>query len=209
MTFNLVIINKESIETMKTKLFLLCCIFIFATSCKTSKPLQNTQYNKADDSFFPIYGITLGKTTIKEIAHLGYKCKRFELDGEDMRSGYCDAETLTFWDHDDDRIVESIYITNYSKMPDKWIQNFGFNWRLSYNEWIKLFKKLGFTIDTTKPPVTEVYSERNTLSADFIATSQKYNLSFDLDFDYGNDDDDGYTVNSPFSLYKITVDCMK
>lgn len=190
---------------MKIKLFTVYCILIFTTGCQTGKIPQSKSYSDIDKSFFPVYGIILGKTTIDEIRQLGHKCKEFQSE-EELKNGYCNVETLTFWDHDNDLIVESIYITDGEKIPDKWIQNFGFCWRLSYNEWIKLFEKLGYIIDITKDPATEVYSERNTLSAKFTATSLTHKLSFRLNFNYGNEDNDGYSVDSPFSLYSITVD---
>lgn len=155
--------------------------------------------NRSEKAFFPIYGITLGETRVTEISQKRYKCE----------SRNCSVETLTFWDHDDDGVVESIYITRYDKIPDKWIRNFGLNWHLSYSEWIESFKKLHYTVEITESPAIEIYQDRETLSATIEARSASEGLSFELVFDYGNDDGDGYDINSPYSLYSISVSNIK
>lgn len=154
-------------------------------------------------AFFPIYGMTLGRSTHDDARRAGYIIK------ESGTSRYCDVNTLAFWDHNEDGVFESIYTTDSDMMPDAWQSNFGFSWLLSYNQWKELFEKYGFTINVTEYPTTKEFSGRNTLSAEFVATSSDGTISFELDFDYGNDNGEGYSVNARNSLYSIRVKSLR
>ena len=68
-----------------------------------------------------------------------------------------------------------------------------------------LFKKEGFTIVVTEQPISKKYQERMTLSASFIATSIDKALKFNLNFNYGNSNKEGYSVSSKNSLFSIRV----
>lgn len=146
-------------------------------------------------NLFPVYGITPSKTSIKEITKLGFKCK----------DKNCDVNGLAFWDFDGDKIVEEIYMVQSNPMPKDWMANYGFNWSLSYSEWILLFKKYNFKIQIDNEPNVSIYSGRNTLSAKFEAKSPTGNAKLILDFNYGNDKGEGYLITSKNSLYSISI----
>lgn len=175
-----------------------CCgIFLLSilllTGCRTARVNENRINHK--EGFFPVYGITLGQTEMQDIVGMCYKCD----------DGNCSVETLYFWDHDGDQIVESLYMTCYDKLPDKWINNYGFRWCLSYNEWMRVLKKNGFDITVNVEPHVKEYQDRETLSAHFNAVNRKESIVFELSFDYGNDDGEGATTDSAYSLYSIIV----
>lgn len=153
----------------------------------------------AINDFFPLFGVTLGKTTWKDAKDMGYKVRKTDISP----SRNVNIEKVDFWDHDGEGIFTSIYWTSdESDFPPSW-KSKGFNWILSYDAWIEVFKKLGYRITITRQPVEKNYSRRNTLSAEFEALSPDGTLIFTMDFNYG---EDGCYTSSPETLYSITVD---
>ncbi len=157
--------------------------------------------NSADiNKFFPVYGFTLGQSTVNDMNARGY-------DVETVESGAhnCHVKDLTFWDHNNDNVFEDIYITKGDVLPELWEDEIGINWKLSYNQIISKFKNLGYHINITKNPVVKNFSGRKVLSADVTATSSDGFLRFDFVFNYGNSKGEGYSTNSPNTLYSITI----
>ena len=131
------------------------------------------------NDFFPLFGITLGKTTWKQAEDMGHKVEIWK-DGPD-RHMY--VENIAFWDHDGEGIFTSLYwVYHHCDFSPLW-KSKGFSWDNSYEEWLEVFKKLGFKIEVTEEPSQMEYSGHDTLSAEFWATSPDGALSFDLDFD--------------------------
>ena len=150
--------------------------------------------SSAINDFFPLFGVTLGKTTWKQAREMGYKVIRTESDS----SRTMNVEDVDFWDHDGVGIFTSVYWTrDESDFPSLW-KSKGFDWNLSYDKWIGVFETLGYIITVTRKP-----SQRNTLSAEFEALSPDKTLNFIMVFDYG---EDGYYTTSPNTLYSITID---
>jgi len=163
-----------------------------------SQPDSIDVFSSAIDNFFPLFGITLGKTTWKDAKDMGIKVKKFEND----QSRNINVEDVDFWDHDGVGIFTSVYWTNdESDFPASWKLK-GFDWNLSYDKWIEVFEKLGYDISVTRQPSQSIYSRRNTLNAEFEALSPDKTLRFTMDFNYG---ENGYYTLSPKTLYSITV----
>ncbi|MDR0830707.1 MAG: hypothetical protein LBN95_11445 [Prevotellaceae bacterium] len=116
---------------------------------QTSTPQSSSQQSSIQQ-FFPIYGVTLGQTTTNDAKQMGYKVEK----GSSGTSNVSRIETIYFWDHNNDNVYEQIYMTCYDKMPQEWINKFGFNVDLSYSEWLDLFKKMGFTVEIKTTPQT-------------------------------------------------------
>ena len=163
---------------------------------------SNTYNSNSTDisKFFPVYGFTPGQSTVDDMKAKGYNVKTIESGDH-----YCNVKDLTFWDHDCDNIFEDIYITHYNYLPESWDDKLGFNWRLSYNQIIAKFQNWGYRIDITKSPTVKKYQGRKTLSADVTATSSDGHIAFHFDFNYGNSEGEGYSTNSPNTLYSITI----
>ncbi len=156
-----------------------------------------TSKNSIND-FFPIFGITLGETTWKQAEDMGNVVKIWK----EGPSRYMDIGKTTFWDHGGKGVFTSINWHYFDDdFPSIW-KSKGFSWDNSYEDWLEVFKKLGFTIEITEEPSLEEYYGHDTLSAEFWATSSDGMLSFNLDFDYGKD---GYLTSSPKTLYSIDV----
>ena len=153
-----------------------------------------TSKNSIND-FFPIFGITLGKTTWKQAEDMGYDVEIWK-EGPDR---CMDIEDVTFWDHRGEGVFTSLYWTrDYdAKFPLPW-QSKGFSWDNSFDEWLAVFNKLGYIIIINEHPCRV----DKTFKAIFEAFSQNGTLSFKMDFDYGEHGD--YTY-SPKTLYSLTA----
>ncbi len=153
----------------------------------------------AIDDFFPLWGITLGETTWKQVKGMGYKVEKWE----DGLARHATVEEVSFWDHEGEGIFTSLYwVQDESDFPPLW-QSKGFSWNLSFDEWLAIFKKIGYKIEVVKQPILKKHRGHDTLSAEFEALSPDGVLLFDLDFNYGKE---GYYTSSPNTLYSITVD---
>lgn len=154
-------------------------------------------YDNIYEAFFPVYGILLGKTTISELESSGYKVENYAY-------GRTEVNTLACWAYGEDRIINYIGFNVYDMMPEKW-QRLGLNWHLSYNEWLALLKKMGFTINVENAPKTVVHSGRNVLSAGVSAMAPDQSFLMRLNFNFGNDYGEGYSTDSKSSLNDIEI----
>lgn len=153
------------------------------------------------EELFPLFGITLGETTWKQAEDMGNKVE--VLKDSQMRS--TDIGDVTFWDDEGVGIFTSLSWSHYSynptDFPTIW-KSKGFSWDLSYDEWLDVFKKLGFKITVTRQPIQKEFSVRNTLSACFEAISTDGTLEFTMNFDYG---ENGSHTSSPRSLHSFDL----
>ena len=157
--------------------------------------------SSAIDEFFPLFGITLGKTTWEQVEDMGYKVEIYK-DGPARKVR---VNNVNFWDDEGEGVFTTILWLynryNNTDFPPLW-QSKGFFWELSYNEWIALFKKLGFKITVNKEPSQRELSGRNVLTAEFEALSSDGFLLFTMSFDWG---ENGCLTSSPKSLNWINV----
>ena len=148
--------------------------------------------------FFPIWGVTLGKTTWKQAKDMGYVVKIWENGPGRMM----DVMNVAFWDHrGSGKFTDVHWLYYHSDFPASW-KSKGFSWDNSYDNWIKIFSDLGCTIKVIKAPTTKKWKGRDTLSANFEALSTDGLLEFDLDFDFG---ENGPYTSSPKTLYSINI----
>lgn len=168
-----------------------------------SVDVQQVSGGTVQGRFFPVYTFTVGQSTVKQMEAQDYIVKK-----TDSGARHCDVKGLTFWDFDKDKVFESVYLTDSSYMPDKW-ESLGLTWRTSYNQILKLFKGMGFSIKITEKPETRKYKGRKTLSAKVEAISADGALKFKFVFNYGNENGEGYSQNSPSTLYSIDIEALK
>jgi len=157
-------------------------------------PNETTSYGIND--FFPLFGVTLGKTTWKQAMELGGK----DIIDEDTGEFYCDIENVHFG-YNGDILTDIYWEINYQDFPDLW-KSKGFSWNNSYDEWLGLFQRLGCEIEIVSKPEQEINDGRITLSGFFDAKSPDGTLSFLMDFRCG---EKSYYTSSPNTLYSITV----
>ncbi|WP_346855020.1 hypothetical protein [uncultured Draconibacterium sp.] len=151
------------------------------------------------DRFFPIKGIMLGNTTLAEMTLMfGFE--------NGIISNFKHVQNLLWIDNNDDGIAETLRIqTSSMAMPSEW-EKFGFQNHLSYQDWYNLFEKYNFSIDvTTYPEIEEDDEGHKSLCADFTAISKDKTIQFSLYFRDGNENGEGYDINSYNSLWRMDV----
>ncbi|MBC8550032.1 MAG: hypothetical protein ISR95_01065 [Candidatus Marinimicrobia bacterium] len=162
-----------------------------------TESMKNEQSSSVQRKLFPVYGVTLGKTRVSEIEELGYECENWKGGCKKV----CEVNRLKFWDHDCDGIVEFVGV-EYRDFPTEWQSSLGVNAALSFNEWIEVLERLGFTIDITKPPHEKVWKGRKTLKAKVVAKHTNDRLEINLNFGFGKG---GYSVDSPNTLFNLII----
>ncbi len=163
-----------------------------------NKEKVNVNSSSPIDIFFPLFGVTLGKTTWAELEKKGITVEK-EKRGKDRHAR---VHGIAFWDHNADGVFTSIYWTKHnSDFPTEW-EKVGFSWDNSFDEWMEVFKAMNYKISILSQQTRVMYSKRMTLSAKFEATSPDGSLEFHLDFCYG---EKGCYSTSPSSLYLIII----
>ncbi|SRR5574344_2158855 len=150
-------------------------------------------------SLFPIYNVTLGKTTIRELNNNGYYLKQTE------NVEYVNVNDIWFFDDNKDGIVERLFLIKTDNMPSAWMSNFGFDWKLSYNRWKEVLENMGYSVEVTQYPATIDYHGRQTLEAELVVNDYVHGYRIKLAFKEGNDYGDGYSTTSYNTLYSIRV----
>ena len=152
---------------------------------------------KSDVDLFPLYGVTLGKTTVEELARLGEKTISIDKNtGAPYR--YYVIRATNFW-YNGAGIAEHIYIARgIYPIPEQW-RALGFDWNISYRQWLTLLQRLRYSITVDEPPQVVEYSGHDSFSARISATKQPLMLT--LDFNYN----EGTTSDSKKTLYSIMV----
>lgn len=106
----------------------------------TSSTARTSGTGVTYDDLFPLYGVSLDKTTQTDLRQMGYKV-------EDKKDGdfVCWINNVRFWTFDDDsNIFEQVNISA-SNLPDSW-KELGFNATLSDEQFAILLKGLGFEV---------------------------------------------------------------
>ena len=153
--------------------------------------------SQAIRQFFPVWGITLNETTIKQAKSMGFKVETYE-DGVN----HVYSHGIDFRDDDKDGYFDHLLGYHFSfEIPEEW-KSKGFSWDNSYDRWIQVFKDLGFSINVERELKVEEFQGRKTLSAMVIATSLDNTLKFVLGFCCG---ENGYQTSSPRTLSSIAV----
>ncbi|MBU3011364.1 hypothetical protein KO506_08115 [Polaribacter vadi] len=157
-------------------------ILILIFGCSSTKTLdnRNTKLNPTSINQFVINGIHLGKSNINDAKKLGYTLENYE-DGCKTIAKW---DGQTFWDHNCNGILESISITKYKSMPQS-LKEMGYNFSLSYNEWIELFRKQGYTIEIKTQPHQKYVKHKGYECFTAKVRLTKYNIKIiDLNFSF-------------------------
>lgn len=108
---------------------------------------RSAEMGQLRPALFPLYGVTLGKTTVDELARLGTT----EIDSSTGKPfKYYEINGIKFW-YDCSKVAKVIYITHLEPLPEQW-EALGFDWHISYNQWISLLNLLGFSVKINRKP---------------------------------------------------------
>ena len=150
---------------------------------------QSQRSASSSNELFPIYGIVLGETDEETLKRMGKaEDDLYVIHGQN------------FWVHDGN-VFESMYLVRPKQLPLKW-RNMGFDWYLTYDQWLNLLSKLGFTVDSTTPSVINRHGEKIFSATVFAVKKSGVPTQLKLEFKYNK----GLTRNDEGTLYSIDVD---
>jgi hypothetical protein len=150
-------------------------------------------------SLFPLYGITLGKTTVQELAEIGERTMDVDADTGEPYLCY-EVNEIDFWYDEDSEIVEHMYLVTGGEVPTEWEQ-IGWNWENSYNQWLQWLKSMNYTIEIDTPPHVEKWEGEDTFSAKVKGrktSGLSHLIELDFSFEKG-------TIDSPSTVYSVNI----
>lgn len=163
----------------------------YAAAMKKAKPIK----------LFPVEGVTLGETGSKYLSLAGNKC-----DVDDDNSTGCYELNGIYFYCDENDVSDKLYISTLrlNGMPEDW-KKLGFDWDLSYNEWVNLFKQKGYASLATEKPQVVTGSGAKYLQAELttvVKTADGYaRLTLKFGAGYGKT-----TVSDKGTLFSIVAD---
>jgi hypothetical protein len=111
-------------------------------------------YGQTIDYIFPINGVTLGKTTSRELKRLG----KLESSDADSGTGGYNINGMYVGSDEEAGLAIAIslhknwYDDEYSDVMPQRMAALGMSWDLSYKEWIDLAMKLKWDVEITRSP---------------------------------------------------------
>lgn len=168
---------------------------MYATLLLFTAFLNGCQSHKSASSstkeLFPVYGITLGETDEDTLKNMGK-----------ADDGHYTVHGQNFWVHDGN-IFKGMYLTRPSQLPLKW-RNMGFDWYLTYDQWLDLLNDLGYTITIEEAPHIEMYRGHESFYAEVKAVNKTAAVPTELSLDFKYSDIT--TTSGEGSLYSIDID---
>lgn len=177
---------------------------MFCGACGRPVPTPGRgEGNENDSGLFPLYGVTLGETTVNQLAQWG---KRTSMINDRTGRPYeCYAINGTdFW-YDAGGVASHMYIARgIHPIPEPWRAQ-GFTWDISYNQWLGLLQRLGYAVNIETPPQITRYDGHASFSALIVAVKQaRIPIRVKLDFNYSR----GTTTDAQGTLYSISVNAL-
>lgn len=148
-----------------------------------------------DIALFPVNGVILGKTTLDELLMTEETLKEqgVEANGHfKLGSIGFDYEAYT---------ITALQISNDQPMPAVW-KDAGFNWSLSYQSWVGLLEKLGYSIRLIQAPTLQMKEHHPVIESQFEAFRP---AEFPTVFSFNFKENQGTGVCSENVLYKISA----
>jgi len=150
---------------------------------------------------FPADGVTLGKTTVSELAKLG---KRTTTINKNTNQPYLYYEIngMEVWYDEKTNLADHYFRLYYEKLPDKWVSA-GMSFEYSYDQWLDFAKRNNLSVQVKKNPQTGTYRGQSTFIAELVLsyTAEGILYEIDLDFNYS----DGTKTSDKNTLYSIWV----
>lgn len=170
-----------------------------AVPMSASEPVESMVRKNFDSVFFPVLGVYLGKTTTIELRNKGQN----PIDEQGITYN---IDGVIFKDTDGDTIIDYMYITRSTIMPQQWIKTFKFEWELPYNSWLLRLKRADLKPNVLEKPKIIRFEGRKVLKAKIKAISNNNLLEFTFDFDKGNPKGNkSVSIFRDNSLYSISV----
>ncbi|MCP4131203.1 MAG: hypothetical protein GY754_09505 [bacterium] len=164
-----------------------------------SRKVPTRSGESSQDAILPLYGVTFGKTTVKELAQLGEKAKDINTRTKKVYD-YYKVNNMNFWYNPRTGVSTSIYLVYYKPFPKPWVK-LGFNWTMSFNEWKSFLKKRGYIVTVKKGPMVKMWQKHKSFEADLSAKKiiEGVEVKIELDFSYSK----GTTVDDKKTIYSF------
>jgi hypothetical protein len=164
--------------------------------------LVGSGQSKSD--LFPLFGVTLGETTTNQLARLGERSRTIN-DRTGKPYECYQINKIDFW-YDHDGVASYMYIARgIYPIPERWI-SLGFDWDISYTQWINLLGGLGYVVRIEEHPQLVKYNGHDSFTAKLCAVKQaRIPLEITLGFSYS----EGTTTESQGTLYNISVKALR
>jgi hypothetical protein len=183
----------------------------FVGKPKSVKPYQTEKISPSGNNFlFPLEGVTLGKTTVKELAQRGKRSTHID-NSTGQPYLYYTINGINFWYDDKTGLSDHLSLYHRDNMPKEW-QSAGLSWEKSYDEWLAWAIKSGMDIKVVESPTTKRRDNINGGKPSFSARveiifTSKSNIPYrmTLNFDYSS----GTTSRDKNTLYSISVNVRK
>ncbi|MGE0699198.1 MAG: hypothetical protein AB7O57_08905, partial [Hyphomicrobiaceae bacterium] len=156
-----------------------------------AKPIESN----SGSALFPLYGATLGRTTVAELAKLGkLGCDK----------GCYVIEGMNFWFHKE-KIFGSMYFVTGGKFPVAWTR-LGLTFEKSYRDWLLQLENMAYRLKIEEAPHVETWNGKDSLKAVVVGSStQGLPTEIKLDFRFS-----GRTGESDAgTLYSISIRARK
>jgi hypothetical protein len=166
-----------------------------------ARPMEPSEGNS---DLFPLYGVVLGETTVEQLARLGTRNSATKRNSGGPE-GFYEINKTNFW-YGPDGVAYNMYIARgIYPIPERW-GAIGFDWNLSYNQWVGLLQRLGYAVTIKESPRLDEYEGHDSFSAKISAIKQaRIPIEITLGFNYSQ----GTTTDSQGTLYSISVDVLK
>jgi hypothetical protein len=144
--------------------------------------------------------VTLGETTVDQLTRLGTRSGVISKEAGKPYD-YIVISGTNFWYHGGS-VAESIYIARgIHQIPERW-KALGFDWNISYNQWVSLLQRLGYSVRIEEPPQVVRDGDHDSLRAGVSAVKrERAPIEIQLNFNYSR----GTTTDSQGTLYSIFV----
>ena len=153
---------------------------------KGDTKLHLTLEKNTDDCLFPMNGITLGVSTVRDLRAAGVQCKSID-DDTGKPYLYYTVDGIDFWYDKDSGVVDYLPFSKGDMLHESLVA-MGFDHDKSYNDWLKVLKDNGFEVTVAKKPTTDSYKGRKWLRAELKGTKTTpcgISLKIKLDFSWG------------------------
>lgn len=146
---------------------------------ENKKPLANLAM-PIISNFFPLNGVYLGVTTIEEIDRSKYKVEKTYEEKEYIT----EINGVLFFTQDctDTRITRA-YISAIKDFQFKEWDKLGFNKEMSFDDFRRYFKELGFIVTVERKPMIYMGTQDNYFSAGLKAVASDESMAFVLRFE--------------------------
>jgi hypothetical protein len=140
----------------------------------------------SESCLYPLYGIILGKTTVRELEKMGQRADSLIKQTGKPYPYYTVKETQ-FWYDEASKVVDSISAGTLYPVPEPW-GKLGIRWgHTSYNQWLSLLKDMGYSIKIETKPHIDPASSGGPFSANVVGRKTGlYPHQIELHFFGGN-----------------------